>query len=119
MRHRSPMNDGDWSEYKPGVSIKRLGGTADAGFYLVRMDPGAVLPKDSRPEEETLQVVEGAAIFSYWPRWDASGRKHSDELDPSHRVAVIVEPRLAHELRAHPVEGALLFTAARPDWRVA
>lgn len=112
------MSDG-WAEYGPGTKVKRLGGEGDAGFYLIRMDPGAKCLRHSHPQRETTTVLEGAVAVSTWPWSDPEGRQHVDKFCPIDSPFVDLPPGYDHELRAHPEHGVLLLTVARPDWAAA
>lgn len=103
------MSDGEWADYGPGVKVRRLGGEGGAGFYLLRMEPGARVQRHSHPQQEVDVVLEGAVEVAVHP-WPPI--VHTLEVGDSLAVCADEE----HEVQAHPDLGAELLTVARPDW---
>lgn len=52
-------DDGDWEPFLDGVAIKVLREHAGVLSYLLRLDPGAVLPPHRHPSDEECVVLEG------------------------------------------------------------
>lgn len=51
--------DGDWQPFLEGVAIKLLREHAGVLSYLLRLQPGAVLPPHRHPQDEECIVLEG------------------------------------------------------------
>lgn len=51
--------DGDWQPFLDGVAIKVLREHAGVLSYLLRLDPGAVLPAHRHPDDEECVVLHG------------------------------------------------------------
>ena len=51
--------DGDWQPFLDGVAIKVLREHAGVLSYLLRLDPGAVLPAHRHPGDEECVVLHG------------------------------------------------------------
>ncbi len=52
-------DDGEWQPFLEGVAIKVLREHAGVLSYLLRLDPGAVLPPHRHPQDEECLVLEG------------------------------------------------------------
>jgi anti-sigma factor ChrR (cupin superfamily) len=52
-------DDGDWQPFLEGVAIKVLREHAGMLSYLLRLQPGAVLPPHRHPHDEECIVLEG------------------------------------------------------------
>ncbi len=54
-----PGDEGEWQPLLDGVAIKVLREAAGALSYLLRLEPGAVLPPHRHPQDEECVVLEG------------------------------------------------------------
>lgn len=52
-------DQGDWQPFMAGVAIKVLHEQAGVLSYLLRLEPGAVLPPHRHPQDEECVVLEG------------------------------------------------------------
>ncbi len=55
-----PADADTWKPFLPGVAIKVLHRHADMMSYLLRMQPGSVIPAHRHPHEEECVVLEGS-----------------------------------------------------------
>jgi quercetin dioxygenase-like cupin family protein len=55
-----PPEAGTWRPFVAGVKIKVLHDSAGIMSYLLRMEPGSVLPNHRHPHDEECVVVEGS-----------------------------------------------------------
>jgi anti-sigma factor ChrR (cupin superfamily) len=54
-------DQGDWSKLAPGVQCKVLHDDGETRWFLLRLAPGARLPRHGHAAEETCVVLEGDA----------------------------------------------------------
>lgn len=52
-------DEGEWQPFLDGVAIKVLREQAGVLSYLLRLEPGAVLPPHRHPQDEECVVLEG------------------------------------------------------------
>ena len=52
-------DEGEWKSFMPKVQIKVLMREGDTMSYLLRLDPGAMLPPHDHPQTEECVVLEG------------------------------------------------------------
>lgn len=50
---------GAWKPFGPGVTMKLLRQDGDTWSYLLRLQPGAILPAHRHPQDEECLVLEG------------------------------------------------------------
>ncbi len=55
--------DGTWRAAGPGLSIKALYRMGSTLSYLLRMDPGAILPAHRHPQDEECVVLAGSVCI--------------------------------------------------------
>ena len=54
---------GSWRPFLPGIAIKVLHERAGVMSYLLRMQPGSVIPSHKHPHEEECVVLEGSVMM--------------------------------------------------------
>jgi quercetin dioxygenase-like cupin family protein len=54
-----PAEEGLWQDFCPGVQIKLLHRVGGVQSYLLKLEPGAVLPSHSHPVDEECMVLQG------------------------------------------------------------
>jgi quercetin dioxygenase-like cupin family protein len=90
-----------WKPFLPGVTIKVLHRTGDLMSYLLRMQPGSVLPAHRHPHEEECVVLEGSL--------------HIGDLRLSAGGYLLVHEGVLHGELVAEAEGATLYLrGARP-----
>lgn len=105
------VSGGEWMNYRPGVIVMPLVGTADGapvGLTRVVADPGAWLTPsegEQHPQSETLMVQDGELLV-------VSGGEKRGGLAGS----VVHIPAGEHHIICAGPEGADLMVVACPDW---
>ena len=97
----------EWFDLGTGIKGKKIGEHEGGGFYLVRLDAGAVMGPERHEQRETGVVLEGTLKVRLG---------FVDELvDGEDLTGFDVSPGEEHTLTSGPA-GALLLVVARPDW---